>query len=191
MQSCIKLLMIFVIRILLLSTWEKLYIISLFLLMYGALVAFQHGVFFEYLALLQLFAWPYLMLYILAFIFYHIEVRTKWPQFRWHYFQIDRLVQERRNSSVLAMELRLSCLTHRNKFSCKKAVAIWFMCCWNLFLSVQLTISQHWCRWWPCAAQVTSHHYLNHCWPKIYDAICTSRPQCVKMWFDFNMVFIT
>ena len=32
-----------------------------------------------------------------------------------------------------------------------------------LFLVVQLTISQHWFRWWLGAGQMTSH-YLNQCW---------------------------
>ena len=34
---------------------------------------------------------------------------------------------------------------------------------WSLFLRVQLTIIQHWFRWWLGADQVTSH-YLNHWW---------------------------
>ena len=34
---------------------------------------------------------------------------------------------------------------------------------WSLFLGVQLTICQHWFRWWLGAGQATSH-YLNQCW---------------------------
>ena len=34
---------------------------------------------------------------------------------------------------------------------------------WNLFLRVQLTIFQHWFRWWLGAVQATSH-YLNQWW---------------------------
>ena len=34
---------------------------------------------------------------------------------------------------------------------------------WSLFLGVQLTIFQHWFRWWLGAGQAT-RHYLNQCW---------------------------
>ena len=34
---------------------------------------------------------------------------------------------------------------------------------WSLSLGVQLTIFQHWLRWWLGADQATSH-YLNQCW---------------------------
>ena len=34
---------------------------------------------------------------------------------------------------------------------------------WSLLLSVQLTITQHWCRWWLGVEQVTSH-CLNQWW---------------------------
>ena len=34
---------------------------------------------------------------------------------------------------------------------------------WNLFLRVQLTIFQHWFRWWLGVSQATSH-YLNQWW---------------------------
>ena len=34
---------------------------------------------------------------------------------------------------------------------------------WSLFIRVQLTISQHWFRWWLGADQATSH-YLNQWW---------------------------
>ena len=39
----------------------------------------------------------------------------------------------------------------------------WLKFHWSLFLGVQLTISQHWFRWWLGADQATSH-YLNQWW---------------------------
>ena len=38
-----------------------------------------------------------------------------------------------------------------------------FKCHWSLFLRVELTIFQHWFRWWLGAGQATSH-YLNQWW---------------------------
>ena len=43
---------------------------------------------------------------------------------------------------------------------------------WSLFLRVQLSIFQHWFRWWLGACQATSH-YLNH-WCLIYWRIYAS-----------------
>ena len=40
---------------------------------------------------------------------------------------------------------------------------------WSLFPRIQLTILQHWFRWWPCADQATSH-YLNQRWLEYTDA---------------------
>ena len=50
---------------------------------------------------------------------------------------------------------------------------------WSLFLRVQLTIFQHWCRYWLGAEQATSH-YLNQWWPSSTTHICVTRPQWVK-----------
>ena len=60
---------------------------------------------------------------------------TSWPEeiFYRHHFQFDGLVQERRNSSALAMESRLFC-TNQSIFN------IPMLC-----LRVWLTISQHRC----------------------------------------------
>ena len=50
---------------------------------------------------------------------------------------------------------------------------------WNLFLRVQLTIFQHWFRWWLGGDQSTSH-YLNQWWPRLPTHICITWPQWVK-----------
>ena len=50
---------------------------------------------------------------------------------------------------------------------------------WNLFLRVQLTISQHWCRWWLGPSQATSH-YLNPWWYSLLTHICVTWPQWVN-----------
>ena len=49
---------------------------------------------------------------------------------------------------------------------------------WNLFLRFELTVFQHWFRWWLGADQATSH-YLNQWW-LVYWRIVT-RPQWVKV----------
>ena len=43
---------------------------------------------------------------------------------------------------------------------------------WSLFLRVQLTISQHWFRWWFGAVQATSHHLSQ--WCLVYQRIYAS-----------------
>ena len=52
--------------------------------------------------------------------------------------------------------------------------ADWFEFHWNLFLMIQLTISQHWFRLWLGAEQPTNH-YLNQCWPSYLMHICGTR----------------
>ena len=47
---------------------------------------------------------------------------------------------------------------------------------WSLLPRVQLTIFQHWFRWWLGAVQATSH-YLNQCWHSLLTHICVIRPQ--------------
>ena len=49
---------------------------------------------------------------------------------------------------------------------------------WSLFLRVQLTITQHWFRWWLGAEQTTSH-YLNQRWPRLVTPICVTQPQWI------------
>ena len=53
--------------------------------------------------------------------------------------------------------------THSNAFSWMKMLEFWLRFHWSLFVRVQLTIIQHWFRWWLGAGQATSH-YLNQWW---------------------------
>ena len=46
---------------------------------------------------------------------------------------------------------------------------------WSLFLRFQLTIIQHWFRWWLGAVQATSHYLIQ--WWLVYWRICITRPQ--------------
>ena len=49
----------------------------------------------------------------------------------------------------------------------------------NLLLRLQLTISQHWFRYWLGAEEATSH-YLNQCWPCLLTHTCVTLPRWVK-----------
>ena len=53
--------------------------------------------------------------------------------------------------------------TLSNAFSWMKMLEFWLKCHWSLFIRVQLTIFQHWFRWWLGADQAPSH-YLNQWW---------------------------
>ena len=53
--------------------------------------------------------------------------------------------------------------TLSNAFSCMKILEFRLIFHRKLFLRVQLTIFQHWFRWWLGAGQATSH-YLNQWW---------------------------
>ena len=53
--------------------------------------------------------------------------------------------------------------TFTNTFSSTKMLEFRLKFHWSLFLRVQLTIFQHWFRYWLVADQATSH-YLNQCW---------------------------
>ena len=57
----------------------------------------------------------------------------------------------------------ISQTTFSNAFFWMKMYEFRLNCHWSLFLRVQLTISQHWFRWWLGAGQATSH-CLNQCW---------------------------
>ena len=50
-----------------------------------------------------------------------------------------------------------------NAFYWMKMFVFWLKFHWSLFLRVQLTIYQHWFRWWLGTDQSTSH-YLNQWW---------------------------
>ena len=69
--------------------------------------------------------------------------------------------------------------TFSNAFSSMKMTKLWFKFHWNMFSGVQLTISQHWFRWWLGAEQATSH-YLNQWWPSSLTHICGTRGKWVK-----------
>ena len=69
--------------------------------------------------------------------------------------------------------------TFSKAFSYIRFVVSWLMFHWNLFPEIQLTICQHWCRWWFGAEQVTSH-YLNQWWPGLVTHLCVTGPQCVN-----------
>ena len=71
--------------------------------------------------------------------------------------------------------------TFSNTFSWKKTYKFWLELHWSVFVRVQLTIFQHWFRWWVSADQVTSH-FLNLWWLN-YWCICVTRPQWVKHWY--------
>ena len=64
----------------------------------------------------------------------HVEVETKWPPFRWRYFQMHFL---------------------------KKTSQIWLTFHWRLFLVVKLTMIQHW--FWPGTNQATRHYLTEWC----------------------------
>ena len=54
-------------------------------------------------------------------------------------------------------------MTFSNAYSWINMYKFWLRCHWSLFPRVQLTILQHWFRWWLGADQATSH-YLNQWW---------------------------
>ena len=68
-----------------------------------------------------------------------------------------------------------------NAFSWKKISEFQLKCQWSLFWRIQLTIFQHWFRWWFCAVKVTSH-YMNQWWPSLLTNICVTLPQWVKIY---------
>ena len=75
-------------------------------------------------------------------------------------------------------------------FSWMTIFVFWFKFHWSLFVKLQLTISEHWFRYWLGAEQATSH-YLNQCWPCSPTHICGSRGRwvtcgLVKLSFEHN-----
>ena len=65
--------------------------------------------------------------------------------------------------------------TFSNAFSWMRIYAFWLKIHWNLFLGVQLAISQYWFRYWLVACPATSH-YLNQCWSRVQTHICVTWP---------------
>ena len=65
-------------------------------------------------------------------------------------------------------------------FSWMKKFDFWLKFHWSLFLRVQLTITQHWFRWWLGAEKATSH-YLKQGWPDSLTHICGTMGRWVLM----------
>ena len=124
-----------------------------------------------------------------------------WPVLRY----IDGLVQDCSNSSALTMELThwgqnkmtaISQTTLSNAFSWMKMVQFLLKLHWILFIRIQLTIFQHWFRWWLGADQATSH-YLKQWWldyRRIYASLglnelkqSCAKPSICKLWSVYNI----
>ena len=73
----------------------------------------------------------------------------------------------------------MSQTTFSNTFSLMKFILFLIEFHWNMFPGVELTLCQHWFRWWLGAEQATSH-YLNQCWHNLLTHICITRPQWVN-----------
>ena len=69
--------------------------------------------------------------------------------------------------------------TFSNAFSWMKMYELHLRFRWSLFLSIQLTIFQHWFRWWLGTCQATCH-YLNQWWFSLLMHICVTGPQWVN-----------
>ena len=67
----------------------------------------------------------------------------------------------------------ISQTTFSNAFSWMKFIVSLFIFPWNMLPRVQLSICQHWFRWWLGNEQATSH-YLNQCGPIVYWCIYAS-----------------
>ena len=75
--------------------------------------------------------------------------------------------------------------TFSNAFSWMKMYQYQLKFHWSLFLRVQLTIFQHWFRWWLGAYQATSH-YLKQWWYVLLMHICVTQPQWVNAHQKYN-----
>ena len=84
------------------------------------------------------------------------------------------------NSSCSGKMTAVSQTKTSNAFSWFNIFVFWFECHWRLFLSVQLTVSQHWFRWWLDAKQAASH-YLKQCWPRSLTHLCGPKGRAVKL----------
>ena len=61
-----------------------------------------------------------------------------------------------------------------NGFSWMRNIVFWSTFHFSLFLRVQLTITQHWFRYWFVDYSAPSHH-VNQCWPDSLTHICCTR----------------
>ena len=62
-----------------------------------------------------------------------------------------------------------------NAFYWMKVFLFWFEFHWHLFPTVQLTVNQHWFRYWLCVKQATSH-CLKQWWPNLLKLIYVTLP---------------
>ena len=88
---------------------------------------------------------------------------------KWRHFRFNVQIRQQRTGQAIIIfspagqnGRHFSQTTFSNAFSLEKHFVFWFKFNWSLFLRGQLTISQHWFRYWLCAEQVTSY-YLNQC----------------------------
>ena len=98
------------------------------------------------------------------------------------YLIIANLKQERMCLFYTLRPRQNGCIfqtTISNAFSLLRMYKFPLIFHWSLLSKVQLTIFQHWFRWWLGAVQATSH-YLNQCCHKLPTHICVTRPQLVK-----------
>ena len=82
----------------------------------------------------------------------------------------------------------ISQTTLSNAFSWMKMVEFRLKFHWSLFIRVQLTIFQHWFRWWLGADQATSH-YLKQRWLD-YRHIYASLGLNELKWYNRKYVFV-
>ena len=84
------------------------------------------------------------------------------------------------NSSPLDKMTAIAQMIFSAAFSWMKSFVFWFKFHWNLFLGVQLTITQHWFRYMLGAEQATSHN-LNPCSADSLKHICDTKGRWVKV----------
>ena len=94
---------------------------------------------------MSILIWTYLALFFLMFYL----MQHSWPPLLtyWGRDQIDAMSQTTFSNAFSRMKMNKFCLGFH----------------WSLFLRFELTIFQHWFRWWLGADQATSH-YLNQWW---------------------------
>ena len=73
----------------------------------------------------------------------------------------------------------LSLTIFPNVFSSINVIEFWLKFHWSVFLKPQLTIFQHWFRWWLGVVQAAGH-YMNQWWLFFPMHICITQPQWVN-----------
>ena len=111
-------------------------------------------------------------------LFLRFQVTISWCWFRfvmaWRHAHMCHLASNELTHWGRDKMPAISQTTLSNSFSWMKMLEFRLKFHWNLFLRVQLTIFQHWFRWWLGADQATSH-YLNQWWLGcrcIYASLC-------------------